>query len=93
MKLLRKKAEKSKGAISLESSELARFKAANQRCLDIKLALGELAVRKEMIMNEMRQALIQREIVDKELSEKYGAGSEINTETGEVMKKNANGEN
>ena len=75
----------------LEDNELKKLQDLNSNFAQLKLALGDLKLRKIEIIKKIK--LVKGKFVEEEkkLIEKYGAESIINLKTGEITKNEDNG--
>lgn len=73
--------------MKLEETELTQIREARQKFTEAKLALGDLELNKQMILDEVRTLKAQFKVIEENLIEKYGEDSTINTDTGEITKK------
>lgn len=71
----------------LTSDELGKVQAMNNEFTKAKMALGDLEMQKQVIINSIDGIKLEFSKVEMELISKYGKDSVINIQTGEVTKK------
>ena len=72
---------------TLEEQELNTVRELNTQFGKLKMALGEIKLREVDLIEEVKALKNAFTAQEKKLVEKYGADSVINTQTGEVTKK------
>jgi hypothetical protein len=73
--------------VYLEKEELEKVQSMNAEFTKMKVALGEMELRKQDIMSAINELKTAFAIHEKSLVEKYSPNSIINIQTGEVTQK------
>jgi len=74
----------------LEKEELKSIQELNSQFQQLKLALGEVALREADIVEEVKNVKALFVVEEKKLIEKYGANAIINLQTGEITENTEN---
>jgi len=74
----------------LEKEELKSIQELNSQFQQLKLALGEIALREADIVEEVKNVKSLFMVEEKKLIEKYGANAIINLQTGEITENTEN---
>jgi hypothetical protein len=74
----------------LEKEELKSIQELNSQFQQLKLALGEVALREADIVEEVKNVKSLFMVEEKKLIEKYGANAIINLQTGEITENTEN---
>ncbi len=72
---------------TLTAEELDFIKTGTQEFTKIKIALGDLELKKQSLISQAEKVMDAFSNNEKVLIEKYGADAVINTQTGEVTHK------
>lgn len=73
--------------VYLEKEELDKIQEMNAEFTKLKIALGEIELQKQTVINTINELKTGFAIQEKQLIEKYGVNSVINIQTGEVTQK------
>jgi hypothetical protein len=73
--------------VMLTQEELTSIQQMNTEFSKAKMAIGDLELQKEKVMEHIKELKAEFALNEKALIQKYGEDSVINVQTGEVTKK------
>lgn len=73
--------------VQVTQEELIKIQELNSEFNKAKMAIGDVELQKQQILNHIEGLKVQFSSHEKELIEKYGADAVINIQTGEVTQK------
>ena len=74
-------------AKKINKEQLEKIQSMNNKFNELRIKIGDLAIQKQLSLQEINLLKADFAVVEKELEEEYGKNSTIDLSTGEITKK------